>query len=491
MQRLALNFLQNLTSAPFKRIAVTPSALAFLAASVCLGANDAHAQALDPTFPNVDSFVSNTAAAFLDLSTTDIDEAARIVPRNNGASMLFLALASGAQPTATVGLRRMTVNTTTTFGSNIQTGVILPSDKAPTDAVEVGAGICMVTQWFDSGPLVYTATLRCVGDNGVSTATASTPSGTAVDRSAGGLVVVGSEIVVAGSYSIDTGNFNRFYRLYLERRRASDLAVIGARVDHDITLIAPSPKTRKFLEVAKIVQDAQGRFVVAGRVSREQNSTQTEGFVARFNVDFSRDTGFGIDGVVILNFGGSGAIRFEGVPSDLAVLDNGIIAVTGLGCITTDCGTGPAAATLTRQIIVKVLRSDGSTVASTNFVTTTAGDSRLPQIEATRKPFIAGNGVGYILVRPSANGTVTVSTNQVDASGASTFVRSNNFRLQYTSNPNTVVEQSFASLATTQNAGRTRHYMAWTYKADNPNTSDTDMVMGELQGATIFADGFE
>lgn len=109
-------------------------------------------------------------------------------------------------------------------------------------------------------------------------------------------------------------------------------------------------------------------------------------------------------------------------------------------------------------------------------------DAKMPQLEATRKPFIPGEGVGYVLVRPSADGLVSVTTHQVDASGLSTFITFNNFRLRYTSNLNTNVQQTFASLATTQIAGRTRHYIGWTYKPENANATDTDtdMVMGEL-----------
>jgi len=133
----------------------------------------------------------------------------------------------------------------------------------------------------------------------------------------------------------------------------------------------------------------------------------------------------------------------------------------------------------------------GATAQSTRSATTTASDARLPQLEATRKPFIPGDGVGFVLVRPFADGTVSVSTQQVAASGLNTFIRFNTFRLRYSSNLNTAVQQTFAHLATTQDAGRTRHYMAWTYKAENLSTTDTDMVMGELQALTLFADGFE
>lgn len=405
--------------------------------------------------------------------------------------MVFIATETGFGGTNhNIGLRRMVRTGAPSFGANTPTGVTVGNERSVADGVEVGAGVCVLNRGFDSSRLNSTATIHCFGDNGALTTTAETPSGTAYHRYAGGMMQVGGELVVAGSFSASSSNAEvRYTRLYLERRRASDLVVVGSRVDHDITLTVPSPSPVKDLTVAKLAQDAQGRWLVAGHVTRQQGSALTEAFVARFNADFSRDTTFGTNGVVNLEFGGVGANPRAGVASDLAVLDNGIIVVNGLGCISATCST--PGNTLTRQSLTKILLPTGAFVVTFSGDLTTESDARLPQLEATRKPYIPGDGAGYVEVRPLADGRVEMSTRAVSASGELGFGRFNQFRLRYISDSNVAVPQSFANLVTTQDAGRTRHYMAWTYKPDNANATDTDMVMGELQSLTIFADGFE
>jgi hypothetical protein len=467
-------------------------AVAVSACALVLGATatPAAAQRLDPAFPTINSSVSGTAAAFLDLGSEDRDAAQLMVTRFSPLGISMVLTANDGLQVKRVGLRRMT-GFGDAFAPNVDTLHAMPAGDEIVDGVSADGGIladnvCVLTSGFDNGSLLPRAGLKCFAENGALVASADTPIGFP-NRTAGAVISHNFDMVVAGAYS--TGNSpTSNYRLYFERRRLSDLGLIGVRVDHDITLSSPPPASNNQLQVTALEKDADGRFLVAGFMRRAEGA-DSEAFVARFNGDFSRDTGFGVDGVVNLGFSGTGPNHSFGIASDVTGLGNGTIVVTGVGCVSTQCGTAPGM--MRSQQITRALRSNGSGGEQFESVPSTTFLPR-PQLEVSGAPFLPGAAFGFVLVQPQLDRSVRLQTLTVNALGAFGFLSSDTFRLQYAGQPGVVVEQNFRQLQTIRYPGDFHHYVAWTFKANNGNANDFDMVMGQLMPTwRVFADSFE
>lgn len=448
----------------------------------------AGAQRLDPGFNGANSTVPFTTGAFLDLGSEDSDHAGVLIPRRTGGglTMTLAGLQSGTPfPNYQIGLRRM-FGVGASYSSTLPTNQVTTLSDGIVDGADAGSGICLLIESYDGFGLVSLARMDCYDDSGLRVSSAATPG--PVDARAGALRERDSTMVIVGSFAPAPGS--AAFKLYFERRAPASGALIGARVDHDLAFATPAPSVNR-LAVAAMESDAQGRWLVAGRMTRASGASETEAFLARFNADFSLDTSFGNQGLVNLGFGGSGATRYDAEATDLAVLDNGMIVVAGLGCASVDCGTPENGVPRTRQALTALLLPSGARKQSTTSFVSTALAPRDIRVEATRTPFVPRNaGAGYVVAELQPDLTMLFST-YGESNG---FVISQNaafVRLRYTANDVAVPELSLADLATTRSSGRTRHYVAWTYLANTGNPTDTDLLMAELLPLVPFGDGFE
>jgi hypothetical protein len=441
------------------------------------------AQRLDPSFPGSGSYVAHTATGYLDLEARDSDFAGVMVPRaqDGGLTMAFLGEQTGDPFTSyQIGLRRMFGNGVA-FGANLPTGRATAEPTGIVDGVDAGAGVCLLLQNYSFASTLSTGAMECIDDTGLSISSVSTPD--EPQSRAGAIHAVDSAMLIVGSFA-PTSVSNTF-KLYFERRDAVTGAEIGTRVEHDLSFALPAPVDNR-LQVTAMERDAQGRWVVAGQMIRASGAAETEAFLARFNPDFSRDTSFGVQGLVNLGYGGTEVTRYQAQATDLAVLDNGMIVVTGLGCRSVDCGAPNIVQTLSSLHDV-----DGALLLRRENFVSTGNPPRAIQVEATRAPFVPRDAVaGYITVEQYPDREMLVAT-YADSNDFTASVDAAFFRLRYTDSGSEVPRYEFADFATTRSGDRTRHYVAWTYLANTGNPTDTDMLMGELQPLAMFADGFE